>query len=124
MYNIVTNLNPLIEGLDKYRSKLDSTVYNITKGEALAIRACIHLDLIRLWGPVPSNLDVAEKYLPYVRVNSTERYVYVTFSEYMEYLFNDLNEAENLLKRSDPVIENTFESTEEISGFLSYRKSR
>ena len=104
-YTIVANINPLIEGLDENRANLDSATYNIVKGEALAIRACIHLDLIRLWGPMPSKIDASKAYLPYVTHNSTKKYTYYTYDEYMKMLFADLNEAERLLKKSDPILE-------------------
>lgn len=103
-YTIIANLNPLIEGLDVNRNKLDPEVYNIVKGEALAIRACIHLDLIRLWGPMPSKVDQSKEYLPYVIQNSTAKYTYMTFEKYMEMLFADLDEAEKLLEESDAIL--------------------
>lgn len=105
LYNIVANLNPLIEGITENRSKLDVEVYNIVKGEALAIRACVHLDLIRLWGPMPSKVNDAKEYLPYVIHNTTAKYTYLTYGKYMEMLFVDLDEAERLLKESDPILE-------------------
>ncbi len=104
MYSIVSNATPLINGVEENKDILDKDVYNIVKGEALAIRACIHLDLIRLWGPIPSKVDATKKYLPYVTEYSTAKYTYYTFEEYMQKLFADLNEAEELLKESDPIL--------------------
>lgn len=124
LYKVIANLNPLIEGLEINRAKLDSTVYRMVKGEALAIRACVHLDLIRLWGPMPSKIDASKEYLPYVTVNSTGEYTYIPFAKYMDLLLTDLNEAERLLKEVDPIITSTPDGTADQYSTWSRRKSR
>lgn len=105
LYSIISNATPLIDGLEENRALLSEEVYNIVKGEALAIRACIHLDLIRLWGPMPTKVNAGMRYLPYVTEYSTEKYMYHTYEEYMRQLFADLDEAEELLSKSDPILE-------------------
>ena len=104
LYSIISNATPLINGIEENKDLLSEDVYNVVKGEALAIRACIHLDLIRLWGPMPTKVDRTKTYLPYVTEYSTAKYVYHTYDEYMEKLFADLDEAESLLKKSDPIL--------------------
>lgn len=52
-YNIIANANNLLKWLDK---KGEEVIYsdetrNMLRGEALAIRAAVHFDLLRLWGP-------------------------------------------------------------------------
>lgn len=122
-YKVIANVNPLLAGLEKHRDQLDSTVYNMVRGEALAIRALAHLDLIRLWGPVPSKVDVGEKYLPYVTVFSSNDYTYVTYEKYMKLLFEDLDEAERCLGLVDPSITSTMEDSETTTVEWSHRKS-
>lgn len=122
-YKVVATLNPLIEGCDENRDKLSEEYYNMVKGEALAIRACLHLDLIRLFGPMPSQVNTATKYLPYVRENSIENYEYYTFADYMNFLLADLNEAEELLAKSDPVLTYPLEGSSEYAGDWTDRKS-
>ena len=124
LYNIIANVNPLIEGTAKHKDKLKEEVYNIGRGEGFAIRALAHLDLIRLFGPVPTAVDPAEKYLPYVKVNDKNPYEYVTYEEYMECLLADLDSAEMLLAKSDPVVAGTFEETETTTVDWPFRKSR
>ena len=124
LYNVIAMANDLLDGIEPHKNKLTESVYNIGKGEALAIRALCHLDLIRLWGPMPSRVDVTVKYLPYVTANSSDYYEYITFDRYMELLLEDLNEAESYLELSDPVVTRTFESTETSNADWSYRKSR
>ena len=51
MYQAISNLNILLSDLRKY-GPADFTDYNLIKGEALGLRAYLHLDLLRLFGPV------------------------------------------------------------------------
>ena len=53
-YKIVVTMNDLIQGVELNKKKISDDVYNIGVGEAHALRALAHFDLIRLWGPVPS----------------------------------------------------------------------
>lgn len=123
-YDVIAMANDLVEGVEKNKDRLSTSVYNIGMGEALAIRALCHLDLIRLWGPMPAYVDASKKYLPYVTVNSTANYEYLTYDKYMGLLLEDLNRAEEFLQKSDPVVTGTFESTEMSNAEWSYRKSR
>ena len=124
MYSVVANATPLIDGVEENKGVLDEDVYNIVKGEALAIRACIHLDLIRLWGPIPTKVDVSKKYLPYVTEYSTAKYTYQTYEEYMQKLFADLDEAEELLKKSDPILTYNADNAANGTSKWLYRQSR
>ena len=73
-------------------------------------------------GTVPSKVDVNRTYLPYVTVNSANRYEYVTYEKYMTLLFEDLKRAEELLGKSDVVLKMSFEDTETTSSVWPYRK--
>ena len=123
-YKIIVTMNDLIQGVELNKGKISDDVYNIGVGEAHALRALAHFDLIRLWGPVPSKVDVNRTYLPYVTVNSANRYEYVTYEKYMTLLFEDLKRAEELLGKSDVVLKMSFEDTETTSSVWPYRKSR
>ena len=123
LYNIIANANSLIEGTRINKEKLKEKVYNIARGEALAIRALAHLDLIRIYGPVPTKVDASENYLPYVRMNNIDPYEYITYEKYMGYLLADLDSAEVLLAKSDPVVAGTFEETDVSSAACLLEKA-
>lgn len=123
-YDVIAMANDLINGAEVNKDNLSTPVYNVGVGEASAIRALCHFDLIRFWGPMPSRVDATRNYLPYVTVNSTERYEYITYEKYMALLFEDLNRAEELLKQSDPIVTDSFEETETTGAEWPYRKSR
>ena len=124
LYDVIAMANDLVECSEKNKALLTESVYNIGMGEALAIRACCHLDLMRLWGPSPKYVDAGKTYLPYVVKNSADRYEYMTYDKYMSLLLEDLNRAEKFLLESDPVVDDTFESSEMANVAWPFRKSR
>ena len=55
MFNLIANINNFLKYLEQNRSVLKSThYYEIMKGEALGLRAFLHFDLLRMFGPVYS----------------------------------------------------------------------
>lgn len=123
MYAVVANLNSLLNNMEKSRDNLTPETYKMVRGEAYGLRACCHLDLMRIYGPVPSQ-DDGETYLPYVRENDVNRYAYNTFDEFMDYVQQDLDSAEMFLGEVDPVLTSSFEDTEVSTNTWPYRKSR
>jgi len=106
-YNVIANINSILGNIDT-----DTTIfktpgmYRIIKGECLALRAFIHLDLMRMYGPLPTATDVATvKTLPYVTKLSKEINMPVTFDEYKTKLLKDIADAEVLLKGIDPIVQ-------------------
>ena len=57
MYNLIANLNVLLEKCDSEGSVLYPNYYPYVKGEALALRAMLHFDLLRLYGPEYSDAN-------------------------------------------------------------------
>lgn len=102
-YKVIANANLLLEGLKK-QNFLDPNEAKLIEGEALAIRAFCHFELIRLWGPVPSAATATNKYLPYVTTFSTDQYQYTEYSAYMDSLKTDFTHSLGLLKEVDPIV--------------------
>ncbi len=105
-YNVIANINSILVNIDK-----DTTIfktpgmYRMIKGECLALRAFIHLDLIRIYGPLPSADGVAEiKTLPYVTTLSKDLNMPETFSAYKTALLKDIADAQSLLVKVDPIL--------------------
>ena len=98
LYNTILNINNLLRFVDN--GVLKGKSYSMIKGEALALRAFCHLDLLRLYGPVPGK-QTDGKMLSYARVVSKEPMAVNTWKEYTEFLLRDLNDAEELLKEVD-----------------------
>ena len=105
LYNTILSINNLLRFVDN--GVLRGKSYNMIKGEALALRAFCHLDLLRLYGPVPGR-QTDKKMLSYAQVVSREPMKVNTWKEYTEFLLKDLNDAETLLKEVDlgePIID-------------------
>lgn len=119
-YEVIANVNMILENIDIQNRVLTAGEEAIYKGEALGLRAFLHFDLIRLWGPMPTDIDENYQYLPYETVVQLENYPYSNYRNYMNQLCADLDSAELLLQRVDPVLTgNSYEST-----YGSYRKNR
>jgi hypothetical protein len=105
-YNIVAQANTILDYIqkDEQNQVLSVKDRNIIKGEALALRAWIHLDLIRIWGPIPTNVDAKKHYLPYVVTVGSSSKTYVTYDDYMNQLTQDLDSAETIFKKYDLIL--------------------
>lgn len=95
LYASITGFNLLLEYIEN--GVLDEFLYKETKAQALAARAYLHFDLIRLWGPMPQARDNTKRYLPYVTKLQITPYNYETYDDYMAKLLADLDMAEQLL---------------------------
>lgn len=99
MYTILANLNPLIKELYAEEGILTEDDKNNYLGQALAMRAFVNFDLIRLWGPVPSQPTDGKKYLPYPTENTVDYHEYLSYEDFMKKLKKDMDEAEAHLKK-------------------------
>lgn len=67
-YNTIANCNNIIGNVDRLTTadfRLGEAERKLIKGEAMAVRALLHFDLLRIFAPVPSRQD-AKVYIPYV----------------------------------------------------------
>jgi hypothetical protein len=104
MYNVIANLNNLIYYIDEADPNIfQNNEYHIIKGEAYALRAFIHFDLLRMFGT--SYLVGADtKSIPYVTVYNSKVTPLSTVREVIDKALADLNISEQEL-RYDPVID-------------------
>jgi len=75
LYGLIANINVLIEHCDEPESALSARYYPIVKGEALALRAMIHFDLLRLYGPIYSSQTESSSAIPYLDVPNNNNVV-------------------------------------------------
>lgn len=121
LFNIVAATNAILNHIDQARNNgvfKTEKYYEIVKGEALGIRAMCHLDLLRLFGPVPVLAD-DKKILPYVTKLSNRPDEYVSYNDYCTLLLNDFKNAADLLRNIDPILGDDSEDD-----FLDYRHFR
>lgn len=106
MYKSIANVNIILDWIENgVLKKYDGSAYYYSKafdyedikGQALAIRAYLHFDLIRLWGPIPTDVNPGKLYAPYATTASIKLLRHLTYNEYMTQLNRDLDDAEVLL---------------------------
>lgn len=112
-YSAIVNCNLVIENADKNKDVFQPGMYELVMGEALAMRAYIHLDMLRLFGPVHSVAPSAAA-IPYVTTYSNKVTPISTSSEAIDLVIKDLRNAKTLLAVSDPIL-----SDEYVVGYLS-----
>ena len=100
-YSLILNCNLLLESLESTNVTFTEDNYKIIKGEALALRAMLHFDLLRLFGPVYSR-DPQALAIPYYRKYTVRPNAILSAEEIAGLVMHDLLEARVLLA-NDPV---------------------
>ena len=108
MYEGIANVNTLIQYSDLKREVLGD-YYGVVRGEALALRAYMHFDLLRLFAPYDFSAE-AKVAIPYVLEAKPAIAPQLTPTKFVEYALKDVEAALELLK-SDPIL-----TGEDVSG--------
>jgi len=127
MYNIIANINNFLEYVDRNKDVLvTERYYGTMKGEALGLRAFLHFDLLRMFGPVYKE-HPASKAIPYRTAFNKDATPVLSAGEVVIAILKDLNDAEKLLKESDPLdffTDQTDEDFTDKNHFLVNREFR
>jgi hypothetical protein len=101
-YKIIADVNSILEFIDGKKNIFQDDNYSLIKGEALALRAFAHFDVLRMFGPMPDNPG-GINVLPYVTEVSKNIVPLSNFDMFAAQVIRDLDEAEALLKDVDPI---------------------
>lgn len=126
-FSAIYNLNVLIENCgDGPSSKLPKDYYNLIKGEALALRAFLHFDMLRLFGPIYNEANKDLKALPYYMDSSRKISPLYSSAEVLQRIAVDIQQAKELLQESDPILTTGLGNTAGTNGdnTFSYRQYR
>ena len=104
-YQTIININSLLENIDAKKDLFTNGNYELIKGEALGLRAFLHLEILRYWGPLPSKAKSSDKAIPYVKIvtKNPQELLAVSYQEVLDNILMDLNNAEELLV-DDPIL--------------------
>ena len=103
-YTTIASVNAILGQIDVNKSAFTTPgLYELIKGECLAIRAYCHFDILRIWGPIPSAVGSAT-IPPYVTTLSNQPNSLTNYNQFQGQLLTDLTDAENLLKGVDPIL--------------------
>ena len=125
MYNIIANINNFLRYLDENRDVVKTEdYYEVMRGEALGLRAFLHFDLLRLFGPV-YGVNPQGKAIPYRTTFDNVATPVLSAEEVVDKVIADLIEADTLLENHDSkdFATNTYYSTTD-DPFLRYRMFR
>lgn len=123
-YNVLANLNRLIEALDEVNPAIfTGDNYNILRGEAYGLRAMLHFDLLRLFGKSTRAGGMAEPSIPYRTKYNNEVSPRLTGAEVMEKINADLAVADEMLQ-NDPIRTRIQPSTDDLYLVIGSRRLR
>lgn len=104
-YASIININVFLANLDKYKGVLDEQSEKIYRGEVIGVRAMLHFDMLRLFGPMYNSADSLKTSIPYYSAPKTAANPLLPANEVMALILQDLNQAESLLS-TDAIITN------------------
>lgn len=116
MYNTIANINILLQAIEEHKGIMSEEEEKIYKGEALALRAFLHFDLLRMFGKSYA-AGPNDGAIPYVKQISNNVTPMSTVAETIDIVIAELNEASALLV-DDPIV--TEEPTTEFLGSRDY----
>jgi hypothetical protein len=120
-YSGIANVNNLLRHIDDHPGLFSKDNHAVIKGEALALRAFLHFDLLRCFG-VSYAVNPNQPSIPYSTALSYRVFPQLAVHEVAEKAINDLLAAEAQLKTSDPIVTGR-EITEMIdNGYLLNRQ--
>lgn len=124
-YALILNCNKILENIDQNQDLFTGGNYYAVKGEALALRAMLHFDMLRLFGPVYAK-DSDKKAIPYYNKHTNSPEPILTAKEVAEKVVADLEEARILLANDPVKTEGTLMSGSQdgTSNFMRYRALR
>lgn len=106
LYNGIVNANLILGAIDNKRQLFTGSNYQMIKGEALALRAYLHVDALRLFAPAPTINSKADA-IPYVTTYSNKSTTLSTVAQLLDSAIRDLEQAKELLQ-VDPIRLNAY----------------
>ncbi|MDR1274753.1 MAG: RagB/SusD family nutrient uptake outer membrane protein, partial [Odoribacteraceae bacterium] len=122
-YRLALNCNALVENIDEQDGVLTAAEADILRGEMLAVRAFLHFDMLRLFGPI-YKVDPAALAVPYNESASVAALPLLTADTLVAKVSRDLTVAAGLLAGKDPVITEGPLASYEDPVYLHYRQLR
>lgn len=97
MYTLIANCNAIIEHCGEQNPVLPDVYFKMVKGEAIGLRAMMHLDLLRMFGPIWSETGKETVCIPYMTRSDRTVQPLLKADSVMIYIIRDLETASSLL---------------------------
>lgn len=96
-YSTIAQVNYILKDIDEHKSVFSGNNYNLVKGESYALRALLHFDLLRLFGPsYVTGSGIAA--IPYMRDFTVKPQQKETVQQVLNDCIGDLTIAQSLLR--------------------------
>jgi hypothetical protein len=102
-YRGIANTNYILNTIDERKALFNNSNYELIKGEALALRAYLHFDMLRMFAPSFTSKPLG-KAIPYVKIVTSKNTPFSNVTEVLDLAIADLEEAKILLSTSDPIL--------------------
>lgn len=114
-YNAIAQCNDILDNLMSTSVEFKYNNDKLIQGELTGLRAFLHLDVLRMWGPYPDKADGSNPAIPYVTemTNDVSKLRSKTWDEVLSLIEQDLNTAENILGEYDPI---TYANVDSLNG--------
>lgn len=102
-YSGIANVNNLLAHIDGNKRLFSEDNFDVIKGEALALRAFLHFDLLRCFG-VSFEVNPDQMSIPYCKALTYRVFPQLSVRVVTDSILSDLSAAEQLLESSDPIV--------------------
>lgn len=124
LYNLIANTNAILDQCQEGNTVLPAQYYGMIKGETLALRAMMHLDLLRMYGPI-FDKEKDKACIPYIESSDRSVQPLISSAEVISKVVRDLEEAQKLLQGTDPVLtEGPLNFAGDVNNHFNYRQYR
>lgn len=120
-YSGIANVNNLLAHIDDNPKLFSAGNHDVIKGEALALRAFLHFDLLRCFG-VSYAVNPDQPSIPYSTALTYRVFPQLSVHEVAEAVVKDLLAAEALLATSDPIVTGREITESDDNGYLLNRQ--
>lgn len=105
-YNAIAQINNILANLETSSVHFTGNRRQMMLGELYGLRAFLHLDLLRLYGPVPTTATDQTEAIPYVTEMTTDvaKLQSKTYADVRAAILADLDKAESTLQDCDPLV--------------------
>lgn len=122
-YTQIANCNKILENLVGKEGLFPEGNAAVVEAEARALRALLHLDMLRLYGPSPVN-GMDKPAIPYVDAISKVPFPQLTVNRVLERIISDLETAFRLLEVYDPLFTGVSEDDFDFMTDNDFRQDR
>lgn len=120
-YSGIVNVNNLLAHIDDDEKLFSADNHDVIKGEALALRAMLHFDLLRCFG-LSFAVNPEKPSIPYSTALDYHVFPQLTVRQVAASVLADLLEAETLLRSHDPIVTGRTITEQDDNGYLINRQ--